>query len=94
MHVLRMYYASLTRVLLSFFLHSEDCPGALEDEDAYAVPKALGVFKLIESPNDMTTTQIIQRIMANRAAYEARNAKKQKSEQNYYENQKAVMAEL
>jgi len=72
----------------------EEAPGALEEEDPYAVPKEMGIFKRISSPNDMTTTKIIHRIMENRAAYEARNAKKAKSEQNYYENQKAFMEEV
>jgi ethanolamine-phosphate cytidylyltransferase len=42
----------------------------------------------------MTTATIIQRIVHNRAAYEARNAKKAKSEQAYYTTAKQYVSEV
>lgn len=48
----------------------------------------------LESPNSMTTATIIQRIVQNRSAYEARNAKKNKSEADYYTSKKAYVSEV
>ena len=42
----------------------------------------------------MTTATIIQRIVQNRSAYEARNAKKNKSEADYYSTSKAYVSEI
>ena len=42
----------------------------------------------------MTTATIIQRIVSNRSAYEARNAKKNKSEADYYTSKKAYVNEV
>lgn len=47
----------------------------------------------LESPSDMETATIVKRIVANRKAYEDRNAKKVASEAAYYAKQKAYMAE-
>jgi hypothetical protein len=41
----------------------------------------------------MTTATIIQRIVSNRKQFEDRNARKVKSEQAYYETQKAYVSE-
>ncbi len=40
----------------------------------------MGIFKTIESPTDLSTTTIIQRIIDNRLQYEARNKKKEAKE--------------
>jgi ethanolamine-phosphate cytidylyltransferase len=56
----------------------------------YAVPQQQGIFRNIESPNDMTTATLIHRIIKNRQAYEARNAKKLVSEQKYYQQKQHV----
>ena len=42
----------------------------------------------------MTTATIINRIVHNRAAYEARNAKKNKSEAEYYKSKKEYVNEV
>lgn len=42
----------------------------------------------------MTTATIIHRIVENRAAYEARNAKKAKSEADYYQTGKKYVSEV
>lgn len=42
----------------------------------------------------MTTATIIHRIVQNRAAYEARNEKKNKSEADYYKSKKQYVSEM
>ena len=39
------------------------------EKDPYEVPKSIGIFRLLESPKDITTTSVAQRIMANHDAY-------------------------
>ncbi|XP_073066857.1 ethanolamine-phosphate cytidylyltransferase-like [Primulina eburnea] len=56
----------------------------------YAVPKSMEIFKILESPKDITTTSIAQRIIANHEIYLKRNAKKEASEKKYYEGKKYV----
>ncbi|BDA47157.1 Ethanolamine-phosphate cytidylyltransferase [Coccomyxa sp. Obi] len=56
----------------------------------YAVPKERGIMRTLQSPRDITTATIIHRIVTNRAAYEARNAKKNKSEAAYYQSKQHV----
>ena len=46
--------------------------------------------RYLESPSDMTTATIINRILANKKAYEDRNAKKVASEQKYYKNKQRI----
>ena len=47
----------------------------------------------LKSPSEMTTANIIKRIVQNRQQYEARNAKKNKAEAAYYNNHKAYVQE-
>ncbi|KAK8520490.1 hypothetical protein V6N13_031063 [Hibiscus sabdariffa] len=61
------------------------------ETDPYAVPKSLGIFRMLESPKSITTSSVAQRIVANHEAYMKRNAKKTKSEKKYYE-EKAYVA--
>ncbi|KAH7288475.1 hypothetical protein KP509_31G027600 [Ceratopteris richardii] len=61
-----------------------------EEDDPYKAAKELGIFKLIESPMDITTTTIIKRIVANHEAYKKRNEKKTESEKKYYEGKTYV----
>ncbi len=60
----------------------------------YALPREKGIFKLLPSPSATSTRSIIQRIVDNRAAFEARNAKKVASEAAYYQNSKDYVKEL
>mmetsp|Transcript_13727 Transcript_13727/g.18858 ORF Transcript_13727/g.18858 Transcript_13727/m.18858 type:complete len:159 (+) Transcript_13727:905-1381(+) len=91
----------LTRDLLLTFNISIVVHGTTEENnpyrdakvDPYAVPKEMGIFKLIVSPHQMTTSTIIDRIMKNHEAYEARNAMKMVSEQKYYGDQKEFINE-
>ena len=46
------------------------------------------------SDSDMTAATIVQRIVRNRDKYEARNAKKNASEADYYSTKKQYMAEI
>lgn len=57
----------------------------MKENDPYIAPKELGIFKIIESRRDITTTTIIKRIVANHEAYKKRNDKKVESEKKYYE---------
>ncbi|CAM8964694.1 unnamed protein product [Rhodiola kirilowii] len=61
-----------------------------EKDNPYAVPISMGIFKLLESPLDITTSTIIRRIVSNHEAYEKRNAKKSESEKRYYEQKSFV----
>jgi hypothetical protein len=42
----------------------------------------------------MTSAKLIERIMANRAQFEARQARKEKSESAYYKTSKQYMQEI
>ncbi|KAK6789828.1 hypothetical protein RDI58_013628 [Solanum bulbocastanum] len=61
-----------------------------EEHDPYAVPKNMGIFRVIESPKDITTTSVAQRIIANHEIYVKRNTKKEASEKKYYEEKQYV----
>ncbi|GMJ15609.1 phosphorylethanolamine cytidylyltransferase 1 [Hibiscus trionum] len=60
------------------------------ETDPYAVPKSLGIFRMLESPKSITTSSVAQRIVANHEAYMKRNAKKTQSEKKYYEGKAYV----
>eukprot|EP01129_Flabellula_baltica_P006414 TRINITY_DN239_c0_g1_i1.p1 TRINITY_DN239_c0_g1~~TRINITY_DN239_c0_g1_i1.p1 ORF type:complete len:368 (+),score=104.06 TRINITY_DN239_c0_g1_i1:724-1827(+) len=57
-----------------------------EDEDPYKVPKEMGIYKEITSPSDLTTSEILSRIVANRQIYIERNRKKEAKEIAAMEN--------
>ncbi|KAG6428491.1 hypothetical protein SASPL_112743 [Salvia splendens] len=61
--------------------------------DPYSVPKSMGIFQTLESPKDITTTSITERIIANHEIYLERNAKKEASEKKYYEEKTFVAAD-
>lgn len=63
-------------------------------QERYAVPRALGMYSVVPSPTDVSARNIIQRIVAKRQEFEARNDKKQKSEANYYQSKKEYVQEL
>ncbi|XP_059318143.1 ethanolamine-phosphate cytidylyltransferase-like [Lycium ferocissimum] len=64
------------------------CTG--EKHDPYAVPKSMGIFRAIESPKDITTTSVAQRIIANHEIYVKRNNRKEASEKKYYAEKQYV----
>jgi ethanolamine-phosphate cytidylyltransferase len=67
------------------------CGDALADTpaDPNAVPKEMGIFREVPKATargaELTTATIIQRVADDRAAYEERNERKNKSEASYYE---------
>jgi len=61
-----------------------------DDSERFRAAKEMGIFRLLEAPSTMTTSDIISRILANRHAYEARNAKKVQSEKKYEANKQYV----
>ncbi|CAI9262424.1 unnamed protein product [Lactuca saligna] len=62
--------------------------------DPYSVPKSMGIFRILESPKNITTTSVAQRIKANHEIYEKRNEKKEASEKKFYEERKAPATEI
>ncbi|KAK8937198.1 hypothetical protein KSP39_PZI011858 [Platanthera zijinensis] len=61
-----------------------------EEMDPYSIPKAMGIFKTIVSPQNITSSSIASRIIHNLEAYKRRNLNKKKSENRYYEEKKFV----
>lgn len=61
-----------------------------EKDNPYSVPLSMGIFKVLESPLDITTSTIIRRIVSNHEAYQKRNEKKVASEKRYYEGKTFV----
>jgi hypothetical protein len=43
-----------------------------DDSNPYAVPMAMGIYRRLESPLDITTSTIIRRIVANHEAYQVK----------------------
>lgn len=67
---------------------------AASEAERYAVPQANGLLKYLNSPSSMTSTMLIQRIVKNREQFEARQAKKTKTEAAYYANAKEYVTEV
>ncbi|KAJ6742421.1 hypothetical protein OIU85_016494 [Salix viminalis] len=82
----------LRKVLLSCSWESvaENDDFQEERDNPYAVPISMGIFKVLDSPLDITTTTIIRRIVSNHEAYQKRNQKKGESEKRYYEDKTYV----
>jgi ethanolamine-phosphate cytidylyltransferase len=55
-------------------------PGFISGPDPYSVPKKMGIYKNIESPRKLTTSDVVQRIIENRKKFEDRNKKKEAKE--------------
>ncbi|KAL6560123.1 Ethanolamine-phosphate cytidylyltransferase [Orobanche hederae] len=72
---------------------SENNPFSNDKSDPYVVPKSMGIFQMLESLNNTTTTSIAHRIIANHEIYVKRNAKKEASEKKYYAEKKYVSAD-
>ncbi|KAK7340104.1 hypothetical protein VNO77_20798 [Canavalia gladiata] len=83
----------LTTFNISLVVHgtiAENNDFQKEQFNPYSVPISLGIFKILESPLDITTTTIIRRIVSNHEAYQKRNDKKGESEKRYYEGKTHV----
>ncbi|KAG8376354.1 hypothetical protein BUALT_Bualt09G0054400 [Buddleja alternifolia] len=86
----------ITTFNISLVLHgtiAENNPFLNGKSDPYAVPKSMGIFQMLESPRDITTTSVARRIIANHEIYKKRNAKKEASEKKYYAEKKYVSAD-
>ena len=62
-------------------------------QQPYAVPKALGIFKEIETTSNLSTEDVVRRLIKNRDDYEKRNAKRAPKEATY-NAQKQFIAEI
>lgn len=58
------------------------------------MPRQQGIFHVLPSPGDHTARAIIHRIVSKQQEFEARNAKKVKSEAAYYQAKKEYVMEL
>eukprot|EP00019_Armaparvus_languidus_P002941 CAMPEP_0168604716 /NCGR_PEP_ID=MMETSP0420-20121227/15482_1 /TAXON_ID=498008 /ORGANISM="Pessonella sp." /LENGTH=358 /DNA_ID=CAMNT_0008643925 /DNA_START=9 /DNA_END=1086 /DNA_ORIENTATION=+ len=61
-------------------IYEEEAKEKYEKQDPYADAKEAKVYQEIQSPNGLTTTDLVGRIIANRSAFLARNKKKQQHE--------------
>lgn len=73
--------------------HHKDTSDEVVTSDAYRVPKELGIYQEIESAFNLTTDDIVRRIVDNRMLYIQRNTRMTANENKYYEN-KAYVQEL
>jgi ethanolamine-phosphate cytidylyltransferase len=62
--------------------------------DAYAEPKAQGIYQEIETTHTLTTEDVVKKIIKNRDEYEKRNAKRAPKESAYLTGQKTFVAEI
>ncbi|XP_023394373.1 ethanolamine-phosphate cytidylyltransferase [Pteropus vampyrus] len=82
---------AVTAELLDHFKVELVCHGKTEiipdkdGSDPYQEPKRRGIFCHVDSRNNLTTDLIVQRIIKNRLAYEARNQKKEAKELAFLE---------
>ncbi|XP_033129654.1 uncharacterized protein LOC103874581 isoform X2 [Brassica rapa] len=58
-----------------------------KEENPYAVPISMGIFQILESPLNITTSTIMGRIVANHEAYQKRNLKKEASDDKQMEKE-------
>ena len=58
-----LYFSWWLTFFLFYFYLQETC-------NPYDVPISMGIFKILESPLDITTTTIIRRIVSNHEAYQ------------------------
>ncbi|KAG6466187.1 hypothetical protein ZIOFF_076030 [Zingiber officinale] len=64
----------ITTFNISLVVHgtiAENIDFLKEDSNPYAVPMAMGIYKQLKSPLDITTSTIIKRIVSNHEAYQA-----------------------
>ncbi|KAM1691417.1 hypothetical protein ACFX15_032498 [Malus domestica] len=83
----------LTTFNISLVVHgtiAENSNFEKEECNPYEVPISLGIFKVLDSSLDITTSTIIRRIVSNHEAYQKRNEKKAASEKRYYEGKAYV----
>jgi ethanolamine-phosphate cytidylyltransferase len=67
-------------------VHGQVYEGDTLSLDAYAVPRAMGLYKEVDTGSDLTTDSIIRRIVEQRQKFEERNAKKSVKDKKVEEN--------
>lgn len=60
------------------------------EDDPYRIPKELGIYQEIPSPSKLTTEEIVERIIQNRASFEKRYSTKAKKEEQYFAQKQYV----
>ncbi|XP_076843178.1 ethanolamine-phosphate cytidylyltransferase-like [Brachyhypopomus gauderio] len=77
---------AVSKDLLDHFKVDLVCHGKTEvfldqdGSDPYAVPRSRDILRIVDSRNNLTTDDIVQRIIKNRLLFEARNQKKEAKE--------------
>ena len=59
----------------------------------YAVPKEMGIYKVIASPSDFNLSHIVNRIQENQKVFQAKLERKIKQEKEYYDNRYGKLKE-
>ena len=67
---------------IAFVVHgSNETPVPdVDGTDPYALPRRLGIYRTVQSPRELTTGDIVRRLIENRAAFEKRNREKEARE--------------
>ena len=74
----------LTTFNVSVVVAEDEDPYEIAGEDANAVAAARGLYRRVPRAREWSALSVAARVMENRAAFEARNARKMKSEAAYY----------
>jgi len=80
----------LTTFNVSIVVAEDEDEYLIDGEDVNALAKARGLYRVVERAHGASVAGVAQKIMANRAEFEARNARKAKSESAYYATKKTV----
>jgi len=80
----------LTTFNVSIVVAEDEDEYLIDGEDVNALAKARGLYRIVERTHGASVAGVAQKIMANRAEFEARNARKAKSESAYYATKKTV----
>ena len=65
---------------INVVVHGKTIVSHLHGTDPYEYPKQLGIFTEIDSKSNLTTADIVQRIIVHKLQYETRNQKKESKE--------------
>jgi ethanolamine-phosphate cytidylyltransferase len=75
-------------------MHEISDRNAASESERYLVPSNKDCLRYLKSPSNMTSAELIQRIVKNREQFEDRQAKKTKSEAAYYTSSKHYVTEI
>ena len=68
-------------------------PDPPDTVDGYAEARSAGVYRVLQLERDLTTMDVVHRILENKEKYERRNSKRASKEKDYLENQKVYVEE-